>query len=143
MAEKKYIDSDHLLTALSVFNDYGNGNPHFLNGIRTAEEIIKDAPAADARPVKRGKWLAASRLVLQSNNHCDESTFWSMLMPPGYKPDNALLVVSALCDCCRCWHVAVRDAGSAIDDYHRGHISLPWFCPTCGADMRPKEDNDG
>ena len=57
MPEKKYIDADHLLTALSVFNDHDNGNPHFLNGIRTAEEIIKDAPAADVRPVKRGEWV--------------------------------------------------------------------------------------
>lgn len=56
MDEKKYLDADHLLTALSVFNDHDNGNPHFLNGIRTAEKIIKDAPAADVRPVKRGKW---------------------------------------------------------------------------------------
>lgn len=56
MDERKYIDADHLLTALSVFNDHDNGNPHFLSGIRTAEEIIKDAPAADVRPVKRGVW---------------------------------------------------------------------------------------
>lgn len=109
------------------------------NGYNGAILAAGRVPAADVRPVKRGKWLAASRLVLQPINHCDESMFWSMIMPPGYKPDNALLVVSALCDCCRCWHVAVRDAGSAIDDYHTRHIPLPWFCPTCGADMRPEE----
>lgn len=111
----------------------------FTYGLLAASDEIAKMDGEDVRPVKRGKWLAASRLVLQPKNHCDESTFWSMIMPPGYKPDNALLVVSALCDCCRCWHVAVRDAGSAIDDYHKGYIPLPWFCPTCGADMRPPE----
>ncbi len=33
---------EYLLNALSVFNDKANGNPHFLNGIEAAKEIIKD-----------------------------------------------------------------------------------------------------
>ena len=43
MAEKKYIDADHIFFAA-------------LTGTRTVEEIIEKAPAADVRPVKRGKW---------------------------------------------------------------------------------------
>ena len=42
MAE--YISKDYLLSALSVFSDVVNGNPHFLNGIETAREIVEDAP---------------------------------------------------------------------------------------------------
>lgn len=106
MAEKKYIDSDHLLTALSVFNDYGNGNPHFLNGIRTAEEIIKDAPAADVRPVKRGEWVKFGDVH-------DRET--GQEFPVFY--------------CSKC---------GAIN-----YIGNHYFCYFCGADMRPKEDNDG
>lgn len=41
----RLIDSDALKEALSIFND---GDPHFLNGIKTAREIIDDAPAIDS-----------------------------------------------------------------------------------------------
>ena len=48
----RLIDADHVLKALSVFNDYEHGNRHFLSGIETAREIIDDAPTVDA--VKHG-----------------------------------------------------------------------------------------
>ena len=54
----------------------------WADAYRQMIDILDDEPAADVRPVKRGKWLAASRLVLQPKKHCDESTFWSMIMPP-------------------------------------------------------------
>ena len=141
MNGKKYLDSEKVIKLLRK-DLIGKYPSTFAHGLWAAADEIAKMDGEDVRPVKRGKWLAASRLVLQPNNNCDGSTFWSIIMPPEYKPDNALLVVSALCDCCGCWHVAVRDAGSAIDDYHTGHIPLPWFCPTCGADMRKEADAD-
>lgn len=141
MAERKYLDSEKVIKLLRK-DLICKVPPSFSYDLFVAADEIAKMDGEDVRPVKRGKWLAAGRLVLQPKNHSDASTFWSMIMPPEYKPDNALLVVSALCDCCRCWHVAVRDAGSAIDDYHTEYIPLPWFCPTCGADMRPEEHDE-
>lgn len=40
----KLIDADEIMKALSIFNDIENGNSHFLNGIKTAKELIEDAP---------------------------------------------------------------------------------------------------
>ena len=146
MTEYEYIEREtvkrHIRYLIQDPWNHQAAPASWADAYRQMIDILDDEAAADVRPVKRGKWLAASRLVLQPNNNCDGSTFWSIIMPPEYKPDNALLVVSALCDCCGCWHVAVRDAGSAIDDYHTGHIPLPWFCPTCGADMRKEADAD-
>ena len=58
----RQVDADELKEALSIFND---GNPHYLNGIKTAREIIDDAPTIEAEPVRRGKW---SRDYLPSTN---------------------------------------------------------------------------
>lgn len=43
----KYIKESYLIDSLSVFNDQENGNPHFLNGIETAREIILNAPSIE------------------------------------------------------------------------------------------------
>ena len=40
------ISRKDLLQALSHFNDYENGNKHYLNAIRTVEEIVQNIPAA-------------------------------------------------------------------------------------------------
>lgn len=40
----RLIDADEIMKALSIFNDTENGNSHFLNGIKTAKELIEDAP---------------------------------------------------------------------------------------------------
>lgn len=40
------ISRKDLLQALSHFNDYKNGNEHYLNAIRTVEEIVQNMPAA-------------------------------------------------------------------------------------------------
>ena len=42
----RLIDADEIMKALSIFNDTTNGNSHFLNGIKTAKELIEDAPTA-------------------------------------------------------------------------------------------------
>lgn len=39
------ISRSYLLNVLSHFNDTVNGNEHFLYGIETAREIIRDAPS--------------------------------------------------------------------------------------------------
>ena len=51
MAE--YIKREYILSALSIFRGFENGNEHFLNGIETAKEIVKQATAADVLPVIR------------------------------------------------------------------------------------------
>lgn len=91
MAEKKYIDADHIFFAA-------------LTGNRTVEEIIEIAPAADVRPVIRGKW---------KKHYADHEAF-------GERPF--------------CRYCSVCNA-ITVFPYN--------FCPNCGADMRPKEDNDG
>lgn len=53
----KYIEESYLVNALAVFNDRKNGNPHFLNGIETAREVISEAPAADVAPVVHARWV--------------------------------------------------------------------------------------
>ena len=45
----KLIDADKLLEALGVFKDKEHGDPHFLNGIETAREIIEGMPEAVVR----------------------------------------------------------------------------------------------
>lgn len=45
-----------ILEALGHFNDYINGDRHFLNGIETAKEIVENLPAADAVAVVYGQW---------------------------------------------------------------------------------------
>lgn len=51
MAE--YIDRSHLLKALSVFNDLVNGNEHFLNGIKTAKEIIESEAVVNVESIAK------------------------------------------------------------------------------------------
>lgn len=38
----RYIDADGLLEALSGFNDKRHGNKHFINGIKTAIELVEN-----------------------------------------------------------------------------------------------------
>ena len=47
----RLIDADEIMKALSIFNDSKNGNMHFLYGIRTAKELIDDAPTV-------GGWIS-------------------------------------------------------------------------------------
>lgn len=65
----RLIDADHVLKALSGFNDYEHGNWHFLSGIETAREIIDDAPTVEP---KHGYWLFNGRPVEKwsHGNYC-------------------------------------------------------------------------
>ena len=45
----KLISANAVLKGLGCFTDTEHGNPHFLNGIATAREIVKDAPEAVVR----------------------------------------------------------------------------------------------
>lgn len=49
----RLIDAENVLKALGIFNDREHGDPHFLNGIETAREIVEQAPTVDAAPVVR------------------------------------------------------------------------------------------
>ena len=53
----EYIERESVLDALSVFNDYDNGNEHFLYGIETAREIVESVQAIDVQSVKHGRWV--------------------------------------------------------------------------------------
>lgn len=55
MAE--YVDKSYLINAFSIFNDTENGNRHFLYGIRSATEIVENAPTTDVVPVVYSEWL--------------------------------------------------------------------------------------
>lgn len=41
------ISRNDFLEALSHLNDYEHGNEHYLNAIRTVEEIVQNMPAAE------------------------------------------------------------------------------------------------
>ena len=45
----RLIDADYILSALNVFSDREYGNEHFLSGIETAREIVKDAPTIEPK----------------------------------------------------------------------------------------------
>lgn len=53
----RLIDADKLLEALGIFKDYEHGNPHFMNGIETARELVNNAPTVDAKPVKTAQLI--------------------------------------------------------------------------------------
>ena len=42
----RLIDADEVLKALDVFSDTEHGDKHFLNGIETTREVIKNIPTA-------------------------------------------------------------------------------------------------
>ena len=45
----KLINAELVLTMLKAFKDKEHGDPHFLNGIETAREIIEGMPEAIVR----------------------------------------------------------------------------------------------
>ena len=45
----KMIDADTILEALGAFQGGTRGDPHFLNGIETAREIVEGMPEAVVR----------------------------------------------------------------------------------------------
>ena len=64
----RLIDADHVLKALSGFNDYEHGNWHFLSGIETAREIIDDAPTVEP---KHGYWYVSDHDGYFQCSECD------------------------------------------------------------------------
>ena len=54
----RYINADGLLEALNGFNDERHGNKHFINGIKTAIELVENyAVDGEVKEVRRGIWL--------------------------------------------------------------------------------------
>jgi len=98
-----------ILEALGHFNDYVNGDEHFLNGIETAKEIAENLPAVDAAPVKCGQW---------TERHVD------------YALDCAIdEVQTAKCSVCGLYHTT---------PYLYSFMDFK-FCPNCGAKMMEVE----
>ena len=72
----RLVDADALKEALSIFND---GDPHFLNGIKTAREIIDNAPTIDAEPVRHGTWMTCEDNWGDIHYQCSEcGCEWSL-----------------------------------------------------------------
>ena len=83
--------------------------------VERASGIIGVIPAADVRPVVRGKW--------EDVNVRDYSTNINGGLP--------LNVASMCCSVCKRWHNEV---------YHYGNpTEMARFCPNCGADMREEQ----
>ena len=59
----RLIDADYILSALDVFSDKEHGNEHFLFGIETAREIVKDAPAIEPQP----QWIPVTERMPQEH----------------------------------------------------------------------------
>lgn len=69
-----YVNIEYLLGALSIISSKENDNQSFLDGIETAKEIIKNAPAADVAPVVHGKWIDKGSLSCRCSNCGCKST---------------------------------------------------------------------
>lgn len=57
------IDADCILSALNVFSDREHGNEHFLFGIETAQEIVKDAPTIEPK----SQWIPVTERMPQEH----------------------------------------------------------------------------
>lgn len=72
----RLIDGDYIIEGLSHFNDRVNGDPHFINGIETAKEMIDNAPTVDAIPVE---WLDEKILDLKHKDKALSAAAWLVL----------------------------------------------------------------
>lgn len=59
----RLIDADYILSNLNVFSDREHGNEHFLSGIETAQETVKDAPTIEPRP----QWIPVAERMPQEH----------------------------------------------------------------------------
>lgn len=75
----KLIDSDKIIEALGAFSDKTHGDPHFLNGIKTAREIIEGMPEAVVRcrdcdqydfDYEHKGWCNACCFVVDERHYC-------------------------------------------------------------------------
>lgn len=76
----RLIDADAVLAALSIFHDDTGNYSHFMNGIKTAREIIEDAPNAEAVLVKplaeRLAWYAMPPVYPKGLSQADLAEAW-------------------------------------------------------------------
>ena len=107
----RLIDADYVLKGLKNFNDRKHGNPHFLNGIETAKEIITNAPTIDAVPVVHGEWVV---------DECDTTDD-----APNYSWID--------------FHCSECNTDYGLEEGQYGwcrYEKIPYqFCPNCGAKM--------
>lgn len=70
MAEKEYIDKVEFNYAIrEAVKKYPNS---FYNGLEVARQIAHDFPAADVRPVKRGRWIQTTQPMGWRDEDCAE-----------------------------------------------------------------------
>ena len=50
----RLIDADYVLSALGIFHETGH-NDQFMYGIKTAREIVENAPTLEAEPIYGGR----------------------------------------------------------------------------------------
>lgn len=72
--KEELVSRKWLLYALNVFNDKQHGNKDFLNGIETAKELVRDAPAVKNMPcyelMKLRDWLYESDGITMAGLRC-------------------------------------------------------------------------
>lgn len=68
MNNKRLIDADYVLSALDTFSDRENGNKHFLLGIETAREIIRDAPTIDPESLQP-QWIPVTERLPENGTY--------------------------------------------------------------------------
>lgn len=112
MAEKKYIEREALPKkkerGFFLDDDFNAGWNACLNN-------IKSIPAADVRPVVRGRWEDVEVTYV-----ADKTTL------PFER------ISSMRCNQCNRYHMEIYYYGNPTEMAH--------YCPNCGADMRETED---
>ena len=109
MAE--YIERE---AAIESFRKNLDGGYVLTNDAQTTH-ILRSIPAADVRPVVRGKWEEV------------EVSYIEDMYDKGNLPET---IVSMYCPICERYHTEVYWYGNPTENIN--------FCPNCGADMRPQ-----
>ena len=96
--------------ALSALDDAERNNFHnsvlWPDHVEECREVLRDVPASDVRPVKRGKWIQKAEQVGKD--------YW------------------VLWECSECGYVRTRGWAHTQD----GRKPKAYFCERCSADMR-------
>lgn len=104
MVEKKYIECEKVV---ELFNKWSDGYSYIEVPTKDAIACVRVIPAADVRPVVRGKWEYS------------------------FRDDDGLEIVECICSVCHGYKESY--ARWLYDDGNRNWFN---FCPNCGADMR-------
>lgn len=130
-------DADNVLKALGVFNDREHGDPHFLNGIETAREIVEQAPTIDAEPVRHGTWITKPNMYwryvcIKDGSHTEWFNFLMQKSIINERPGWFFEETEGW-ECSEC--------GSAGYGRPAMMFEKPKYCPNCGAKMDGGEND--